>query len=148
MIYTQRLLLRQWQQSDYLPFAQLNADPSVMEYFPRRFVGLHSPQGLPCCPCVEVGWRLAKEHWGNGYATEAAKAALSYGFETLELAQIVAFTAVPNLRSQAVMLRLGMANTGNNFLHPAITHGHPLQEHVLYAIARQQMNVEGNGSAK
>lgn len=185
MIYTQRLLLRQWQQSDYLPFAQLNADPLVMEYFPRRltrklsdevadkmqsliatngwgfwavelratnqfigFVGLHSPQGLPCCPCVEVGWRLAKEHWGNGYATEAAKAALIYGFETLELEQIVAFTAVPNLRSQAVMLRLGMANTGNNFLHPTITHGHPLQEHVLYAIARQQMIVERNGSAK
>lgn len=174
MITTARLRLRQWQQSDYEPFAKMSADPLVMEYFPRcysralsdevadktrsliaekgwgfwavelqttkqfiGFVGLHAPDNLPCSPCVEVGWRLAREYWGNGYATEAAKAALAFGFEELELAQIVAFTAVPNLRSQAVMLRLGMRNTGNNFLHPAISHGHPLQEHVLYSISRQ-----------
>jgi RimJ/RimL family protein N-acetyltransferase len=62
----------------------------------------------PFTPCVEAGWRLAFEHWGHGYATEAARLALGYGFGTLALPEIVSFTSATNLRSRAVMKRLGM----------------------------------------
>ncbi|MBL8251225.1 MAG: GNAT family N-acetyltransferase, partial [Candidatus Competibacter sp.] len=71
------------------------------------FVGLHVPvPDIPCSPCVDVGWRLAFSHWGRGYATEAANGALRVGFERLELPEIVAFTALQNRRSRAVMERL------------------------------------------
>jgi RimJ/RimL family protein N-acetyltransferase len=66
------------------------------------------PVPEPLGPCVEIGWRLAREHWGQGYATEAARAWLAHGFEVLELAEIVAFTDAGNARSLAVMARLGM----------------------------------------
>lgn len=73
------------------------------------FVGLHVPSAeLPFSPCVEIGWRLAHEHWGQGLASEAARAALRVGFTTLALPEIVAFTAQGNLRSQALMARIGM----------------------------------------
>jgi RimJ/RimL family protein N-acetyltransferase len=85
---------------------------------------------------VEVGWRLARAHWGNGYATEAARAWLDHGFGTLALAEIVAFTVPANTRSQAVMRRLGMRrDPARDFLHPALPEGHPLRPHVLFAIA-------------
>lgn len=100
------------------------------------FVGLHAPAAeLPCSPCVEIGWRLARAHWGLGYASEAARAALRVGFEALALPEIVAFTAVPNLRSQAVMVRLGMQPDGR-FDHPALLPGHALREHRLYRLPR------------
>ncbi len=102
------------------------------------FVGLHTPQPeLPCAPCVEIGWRLDKSHWGKGYATEAARAALQFGFDELKLKEIVAFTPVPNKPSQAVMHKIGMHNTGNNFNHPSLPKGHRLSEHVLYRIRAQ-----------
>ena len=103
------------------------------------FVGLNSPQVvLPFLPCVEVGWRLSKAFWGKGYATEAAQEALAFAFTELELDEVVAFTAVLNVRSQAVMQRLGMFDTGDNFNHPSVPPDNPLYEHVLYKITRAQ----------
>lgn len=86
-------------------------------------------------PCTEVGWRLARGAWGRGYATEAARAALAFGFEELGLLEIVSFTAVSNLRSSAVMERLGMQRDAE-FDHPGIAEGNPVRRHVLYRIGR------------
>lgn len=171
---TERLFLRQWQQSDYLPFAQLNADPMVMEYFPSilsasesnamadkctaliaekgwgfwalelkssgqfiGFTGLHTPMTeLPFAPCVEIGWRLAYEFWGRGYVTEAAKAALEVAFEHLKLNEVVAFTAVQNQKSQAVMKRLAMEYRGE-FDHPILPIASPLRKHYWYSLLRE-----------
>jgi ribosomal-protein-alanine N-acetyltransferase len=86
-------------------------------------------------PCVEVGWRLAFEHWGHGYATEAAHLALGYGFGTLALPEVVSFTSVTNHRSRAVMERLGMChNPADDFDYPSFPEGHPLRRHVLYRL--------------
>jgi ribosomal-protein-alanine N-acetyltransferase len=88
-------------------------------------------------PCVEIGWRLARDAWGRGYATEAARLALRFGFETLALDEIVSFTATTNLRSQAVMQRLGMTrDAADDFEHPRVAEGHPLRPHVLYRLRR------------
>jgi len=106
------------------------------------FVGLHRPKpNLPFSPCVEIGWRLHKQFWGKGYATEAATQALSFAFEVLSLDDVVSFTAVPNHRSRSVMERLGMTDTHNNFAHPDIAANHPLSEHVLYKITRLEWQV-------
>jgi RimJ/RimL family protein N-acetyltransferase len=86
-------------------------------------------------PCVEVGWRLAFEHWGHGYATEAARLALGYAFGTLALPEVVSFTSVGNHRSRAVMERLGMRrNSADDFDYPSFPEGHPLRRHVLYRL--------------
>jgi RimJ/RimL family protein N-acetyltransferase len=86
-------------------------------------------------PCVEVGWRLAFEHWGHGYATEAARLALDYGFGTLALSEVVSFTSTTNHRSRAVMERLGMRrDPADDFDYPALPEGHPLRRHVLYRL--------------
>ncbi|WP_163834311.1 GNAT family N-acetyltransferase [Spartinivicinus ruber] len=173
---TERLILRQWQLADYRPFAAINADPVVMEYYPSclpttesdaladklmsliakrgwgfwavelistkqfiGFVGLHQPEAeLPFTPCVEIGWRLAKAHWGYGYATEAAQTALQFAFDKLGLNEVVSFTSCLNERSQAVMQRLGMANTEQDFEHPSVPIESPLREHVLYKITKLQ----------
>lgn len=101
------------------------------------FIGLHKPVAdLPFSPCVEVGWRLATAFWGKGYATEGARAALDYGFTTLDLAEIVSFTASINARSRAVMQRLGMMKDTDTFFHPNLPLGHELAEHVLYRARR------------
>ncbi|MDH5858873.1 GNAT family N-acetyltransferase [Lampropedia aestuarii] len=180
---TERLQLRQWRDSDRSPFAALNADPQVMEFFPEPlsrsqsdaiadrceslieqngwgfwavelkstgqfigFVGLHRPiDALPFAPCVEIGWRLAPAFWGRGLATEAAHACLQTGFSTLGLTEIVAFTAEPNLRSRAVMERLGMQADGL-FEHPSLAPGHALRTHCLYRLARSAYQPHG-GSA-
>jgi RimJ/RimL family protein N-acetyltransferase len=90
----------------------------------------------PFTPCVEVGWRLAFAHWGQGYATEAARLALDYGFGTLALAEIVSYTSATNQRSRTLMERLGMRrNPADDFDHPAIPENHPLRRHVLYRLA-------------
>ncbi len=103
------------------------------------FVGLHVPHPqLPCSPCIEIGWRLAKEYWGYGYATEAGRVALKFAFEELHLSEVVSFTSVANVRSRAVMERLQMLNTFQNFEHPSIPMGHSLREHVLFKITRTQ----------
>ncbi len=168
---TDRLLLRPWRESDLEPFAALNADPAVMEHFPKpldraesdAFVGrirahferhgfgfwaVEAPGiaelvglvGLAVptfeahfMPCVEIGWRLARPYWGKGYAGEAAHASLDFGFEQLGLDEIVSFTAKDNLRSQAVMQRLGMTSSPvDDFDHPNVPEGHRLRRHVLY----------------
>jgi RimJ/RimL family protein N-acetyltransferase len=100
-------------------------------------VGLEVPStDLPCSPCVEIGWRLAFAHWGRGYATEGAKAALGIGFERLGLDEIVSFTAVGNRRSRAVMERLGMTESPGTFEHPNLPSGSPVREHCLYRLRR------------
>jgi RimJ/RimL family protein N-acetyltransferase len=89
-------------------------------------------------PCVEIGWRLATPYWGKGYATEAASAALDYGFNELALDEIVAFTAVGNERSRRVMERLGMTrNPDDDFDHPSVPEDHPVRRHVLYRVSRE-----------
>ncbi len=99
------------------------------------FIGLHElADDIPCSPCVEIGWRLRKEYWGNGYATEGAIEALNFAFNTLQLQEVVAFTAIHNQRSRAVMKNLGMTNSHQNFVHPKLDPKHPLSEHVLYKI--------------
>jgi RimJ/RimL family protein N-acetyltransferase len=86
-------------------------------------------------PCVEIGWRLAFEHWGHGYATEAARLALGFGFGTLALSEIVSFAAETNHRSRAVMERLEMRrDPAEDFDHPNIPEGHPIRRHVLYRL--------------
>ncbi|MGB3299110.1 MAG: GNAT family N-acetyltransferase [Phormidesmis sp.] len=171
---TARLRLRQWTEADKAPFAQLNADARVMEFFPQAlsrqesdalaersthaiatrgwgwwavevkdehrfigFVGLNSPSAeLPFSPCVEVGWRLDYPYWGKGYATEAAKAAIAFGFDVLKLDNIVAFTTLNNQRSQAVMRRIGMQRSPHTFMHPSVSAGCELQEHCLYELSK------------
>ena len=175
ILTTARLRLRQWREEDLAPFAALNADPQVMEFFPKvltraesdavagrirdhfvrhgfglwavevpgsaafvGFVGLAVPSfEAHFTPCVEIGWRLAREHWGHGYATEAAAAALAFGFGDRALEEIVAFTVPANIPSRRVMGRLGMRRLpADDFEHPAIAAGHPLRSHVLYRLRR------------
>ncbi len=173
-VETKRLYLRQWRLTDLEPFATMNADARVMEFFPGTltrtesdamagrckflieergwgfwaverkatrefigFVGLHTPSpDLPFSPCVEVGWRLAFAHWGNGFASEAAREALRVGFQLLGLIEIVSFTAVGNLRSRAVMERIGMWKSGT-FEHPHVPEGLGLRRHWLYRLGRE-----------
>jgi len=175
-VETERLLLRQWKDSDLKPFAAMNADKRVMEFYPAPlsqqesdamantcksliaergwgfwaleekntgrfigFTGLHVPKHqLPFSPCVEIGWRLAPEYWGKGFVTEAAQAALNIAFQKLGLDEVVSFTAKANIRSAAVMERLGMIRQSSNFEHPALPEGHELREHIWYKIERRQ----------
>lgn len=175
MIETPRLILRPWQEEDLEPFAQLNADSRVMEYFPGLktraesdssikfmsdhiekygwgfwatslkqtgefigFIGLeHVDFQAPFTPAVEIGWRLAFDYWGKGYATEGAIASLKYGFEKLNLNEIISFTVVQNMRSRAVMERIGMHHDPkDDFDHPKLAPGHSLRRHVLYRLKR------------
>jgi RimJ/RimL family protein N-acetyltransferase len=103
------------------------------------FIGLSVPKrALPFMPCVEVGYRLAKDHWGKGYASEGARAALRFAFTTLALPEVVSFTALLNTPSRAVMERIGMVNANEDFDHPALPVGHELRRHCLYRITRQR----------
>ena len=98
------------------------------------FAGLSVPSfEAHFTPCTEIGWRLARSAWGRGYATEAARAALAFGFGELGHEEIVSFTALTNRRSMAVMERLGMRRDGE-FDHPRISEGCPLRRHVLYRV--------------
>ena len=102
------------------------------------FVGLATPSfEAAFTPCVEVGWRLAREAWGRGYATEAARAALRFGFVELDLREIVSFTTAANVRSRAVMERLGMTrDPADDFDHPSFPEDDPIRPHVLYRLGR------------
>jgi RimJ/RimL family protein N-acetyltransferase len=100
------------------------------------FIGIARTPLPHLAPLVEIGWRLAFEHWNRGLATEGARAALRYGFERLNLPEIVAFTATGNVRSRRVMEKLGMTrDPSDDFDHPRIPAGNPLQRHVLYRIS-------------
>jgi len=89
-------------------------------------------------PCIEIGWRLKKEAWGNGYATEGALACLDYGFNELGLQDIYSFTADINQPSKNVMIRIGMTFL-NTFNHPNIEMNHPLSKHVLYHMNKEKL---------
>lgn len=106
------------------------------------FVGLAKPTfEAHFTPCVEVGWRLAKEFWGNGYAPEAAREVLRDGFERIGLEEIVSMTATTNLKSMRVMEKIGMVTSmQDNFDHPRVAQGHILRPHVLYRLKRQQLS--------
>jgi ribosomal-protein-alanine N-acetyltransferase len=102
------------------------------------FVGLQPVlPPVPVAPAVEIGWRLARHAWGQGYASEAATACLDLAFRTLDLEEVVSFTAAPNLPSQAVMQRIGMQrDLSRDFLHPRVEDGNWLKPHLVYAIRR------------
>lgn len=104
-------------------------------------VGLSTvPADLPCAPAVEIGWRLGRQWWGRGYATEAARAALRDGVERCGIKHFVSFTAVINTPSRAVMERLGMTrDPAEDFDHPRVPEGHPLRRHVLYRITADEV---------
>ena len=174
---TERLLLRQWRDDDKVPFAALNRDPDVMEWFPSTltgeqsdamadrhsellrqrgwglwaterldtrefigFIGLSMPtwhlDGLT--PCVEIGWRLAKAHWGHGFAPEGALAALEVAFREVDVPgdEVVSFTTERNTRSRRVMEKIGLSHRPDrSFDHP-MTPGWSGERHVVYAIDR------------
>lgn len=173
---TERLVLRRWRAEDRAPFRRMNADPRVMEFFPRLlaagesdalvgriekhfdrhcfgpfavelresgtfvgFVGLMVPEfDAAFMPAVEIGWRLAAEHWGKGLATEGAFAAVRYAFDGLGLEGLVSFTVPGNVRSRGVMERIGMTHDArDDFEHPGLPVGHPLRRHVLYRLRRR-----------
>jgi ribosomal-protein-alanine N-acetyltransferase len=174
-IAADRLLLRRWRDRDRDPFAAMNADARVMEFYPRTlsreesdravdrlemhferkgfglwaaelrdsgefigYIGLSVPAfEAPFTPCVEIGWRLAAGHWGRGLATEGARSALEWGFDSLALDEIVSFTVPGNMRSRRVMEKIGMMrDEKGDFDHPLIPAAHPLRKHVLYRVRR------------
>ena len=100
-----------------------------------RFIGCRVIVGFPC-PIegeVEIGWRLAHKHWGQGYALEAAQASLDHGFGPLGLSRITSFTVPRNTRSWGLMERLGMERREDlDFEHPDLAPGHPLRPHIVY----------------
>lgn len=168
---TERLKLRHWQKDDLEPFARLNGDRKVMEWFPKMldkdetaafieyirdhfktyqfglwavelkdngefigFVGLWKPKfEADFTPCVEVGWRLLSEHWGRGYAPEAAIASINDGFNRAGLDEIMSFTSVHNKKSIRVMEKIGLKRQAD-FEHPQLPEGHFLRPHVRYSI--------------
>lgn len=172
---TERLLLRQWTDSDLPLYVAMNADPEVMKYFPRLqtaeesstfitaqstkiaelgyglfavelkqsadfigFIGLSiATFDADFTPCTEIGWRLRKEFWNKGYATEGARACLKFGFDNLQLDHIHSFTAVRNLPSERVMQKIGMTKIGE-FQHPRVPVESDLRQHVLYSKARTE----------
>ena len=171
MIETPRLILRPWRDSDFAPFAALNADPFVMRYMrsvltreesdayiqrARQHLADHgfcnwaveAPGVSPFIgavglghvrfeasftPAVEVAWRLDRPFWGQGYATEAASAAMQDGFTRIGLKEIVALTRLANIPSQRVMERLGMTRS-MEFDHPLLPEDDPLRRHILYRL--------------
>lgn len=102
------------------------------------FIGLNVPPfDAQFTPCVEIGWRLAADFWGQGLATEGAHAIVRYGFETLRLDELVSFTVPANARSRRIMEKLGMTyDPADDFDHPRLPTRHPLRRHVLYRLRR------------
>ncbi len=154
----------------------MNADPKVMEWFPRvitrqesdafvdrivmrmeaqgfglwavelpdvapfiGFIGLNPADRVLGRPVLEVGWRLAAEHWGRGYATEGGRASLSYAFDELGVAEVVSFTTTGNRRSRKVMEKLGMVRRPeDDFDHPGVPASWSGRRHVLYRMSREE----------
>lgn len=101
----------------------------------------------PFTPAVEIGWRLARPFWGQGYALEAAQRALAFAFDELRLEQLVSFTTPLNRRSWGLMARLGMArDPAGDFDHPRLPEGHPLRPHRLYRLSRQAWREARDGA--
>ena len=115
--------------------AELKETSNLIGFIGLSFTG--TDFNAPFTPAVEVGWRLGSQFWGKGYATEGARACLDYGFNKLDLKEIVSFTYHLNLRSIAVMERLGMNRDLNgDFNHPQLAPDHPISKHVLYRITK------------
>jgi RimJ/RimL family protein N-acetyltransferase len=184
LIETERLRLRNWRDADLEPFARLNADPRVMEFFVRPlgpaesdalaareraridakgyglfaaeekangsligFIGL-ADVDFPAAfaPATEIGWRLSRESWGQGYATEGARAVIDDAFTRLGLRSLVSFTADWNTRSRRVMEKIGMVrDAAGDFLHPRLPPGDKLAPQVLYRIDRVAWETERGG---
>jgi RimJ/RimL family protein N-acetyltransferase len=107
------------------------------------FVGIRMTTGdMPFPPTLEIGWRLDRPYWGMGFASEAAREALRFGFDQLRAESIISFTSVLNARSEAVMKRLGMVKEGE-FEHPKLEEGHRLRRHVLYRIDADEFRIQG-----
>lgn len=174
-LQTQRLLMRRWRPEDRDPYAELNADPEVMRYFPSTldraasdtsadrieehfaergfglwalerldtgdfigFTGLNPmPDGVPGAGGYEVGWRLARNAWHQGFATEAARVAVAVAFGLLDMPELWSMTADTNTPSRAVMTRLGM-RLHAHFEHPRVPSGSPVRRHVCYHLARRR----------
>lgn len=103
------------------------------------FIGINQVnEGLAFAPCVDIGWRLAKEHWGVGFATEGALASLAYGFDQAGMDEIVSITPTTNQPSERVMQKIGMRKAARNFMHPEVPKSDPLCEHVLYRLTSSQ----------
>ncbi len=170
---TERLILRDWKESDVGAFIEMNSNKEVMQYFPstlseaetmdmierikkhfvefgyglfamerkddQQFIGFtgfsHPKFESYFTPCIEIGWRINQPNWNLGFATEAAKACLIFGFKNAGLTEIYSFTSVLNKPSEKVMQKIGMTKTGI-FKHPSIEKNHPLHEHVLYKILK------------
>ena len=168
---SKRLGFRKWQEYDLQPFAKMNKDTRVMEFFPKTltkiesdnfvkkiekhfedfgyglyavdvladkkfigFIGFMQPSFEAFfTPCIEIGWRIQHEFWGNGYATEGALRCLKYGFEELNFKEIYSFTATINAKSENVMQKIGMTKIGA-FEHPFLENLSLLKTHVLYKI--------------
>ena len=174
-LFTQRLILRSWRESDRQPFAEMSEDADVMEHlrplstrgasnawidfqinhqFAHGFclwalesrasgifmgaVGLlHVGFVARFTPAVEVGWRLARPFWGQGFAVEAARAALQFGFEEIRLSEVVAHASFRNGRSRRVMAKLGTSHdAAEDFDHPRVPEGSSLRRQVLYRLTR------------
>jgi 3-dehydroquinate dehydratase / shikimate dehydrogenase len=173
---TERLLLRPWRETDRAPFAEMNADPRVMEHFPATntraesdagfdrivakmlaqgfglwavevpgiaefvgFIGLNPADAVPGRPVLEIGWRLAADHWGRGFATEGARASLAHAFGELHRDEVVSFATSANERSRHVMEKLGMVRRPeDDFDHSGVPASWPGRRHVLYRITRDQ----------
>lgn len=174
IIETKRLILRHWKAEDFTPFATLNANKHVCEFFPKTlskqesnalankiiahfdqhhfglfaierkdtnqfigFTGVSIPDfDAPFMPAVEIGWRLAYQHWGQGYATEAAMAVRDYAFKTLGFNELVSFTVPANKASRKVMEKIGMTHDPkDDFYHPKLPKSYMLSQHVLYRIS-------------
>jgi RimJ/RimL family protein N-acetyltransferase len=179
ILETERLRIRNWQETDRALFAEINADPKVMEFFPRQrpreesdalmdearrrigetglgffalalkdtnepigFLGLARTDLEPFFPdgTVEIGWRMAVRFWHQGFVTEAGQAMLQHGFEKHGLAEIVSFAVENNVRSTAVMARIGLRRDPNrDFRHPRVPDTTPhLKNHVVYALSHEQ----------
>ena len=133
--------LEHWQANGFGLWAIERAEDGLF----LGFTGLSRPTfEAHFTPAVEVGWRFARDAWGHGYATEAARAALAFGFEVIRLDEIVSFTVPANERSRRVMERLGMhRDPADDFDHPRLTPGDPLRRHVLYRLQRPRRAAPG-----
>ena len=179
---TDRLLLRPWDEADREPYAALNADHEVMEFFQAPltrdesdahveriragfdehgwglwaaerldsgefigFVGLTVPSfDAPFLPGVEVGWRLARQHWGHGFATEGGTASLAFAFDALGLDEVLSFTTIENRRSRRVMEKLGLHHHPDlDFDHPNVPEGSRIRPHVYYRITADEYALAG-----
>lgn len=100
------------------------------------FVGLANVSfDAPFTPAIEIGWRLARSAWGQGFATEGTRAAVDFAFRRIAVTKLVSFTVAANARSRAVMERLGMTHdAADDFDHPLLPEGHPLRRHILYRL--------------